>query len=107
MPVPGELAFVAPRVARPPRHLADLDVDFLMVDSRLATQDLCDRAAARGIQIHAWTVNNPSQVGPLVDNGVDGIITDDPAAIRKQIEELNALTPVERLLLRGQHELKR
>ena len=26
MPVPGELAFVAPRVARPPRHLADLDV---------------------------------------------------------------------------------
>ena len=26
MPVPGELAFDAPRVARPPRHLADLDV---------------------------------------------------------------------------------
>jgi 23S rRNA (adenine2503-C2)-methyltransferase len=26
MPVPGELAFVPPRGARPPRHLADLDV---------------------------------------------------------------------------------
>ncbi len=88
-------------------NLANLDVDFLMVDARLATQDLCDRAAARGIQIHAWTVNDPSQVGPLVDNGVDGIITDDPAAIRQQIQELNALSPVERLLLRGEHELKR
>ena len=26
MPVPGELTFVAPRGAKPPRHLADLDV---------------------------------------------------------------------------------
>jgi glycerophosphoryl diester phosphodiesterase len=85
--------------------LAKLDVNFLMVKSSLATRDLVDRAHLRNIAIHAWTVNDPAQVGPLLDAGVANVITDDPARIRTQAEEIGALSTIERLLLRAHHAL--
>jgi glycerophosphoryl diester phosphodiesterase len=80
-----------------------LDVDFLMVKQNLATRDFVDRAHARGIQIHAWTVNNPADVAPLLDAGVDNLITDDAVAIWEKVEELRQLDSVERVLLRVRH----
>ena len=58
--------------------LTKLDVSFLMVSSRQATRALVDRAAIAGISIHAWTVNNPNDLAPLIDRGVGNVITDDP-----------------------------
>jgi glycerophosphoryl diester phosphodiesterase len=78
-----------------------LNVDFLMVKSNLATSRLVDRARVRNVQIHAWTVNDPQLVAPLVDAGVSNLITDDPKLIRAQVAELRDLDTVERLLLRA------
>ena len=83
-----------------------LNVNFLMVESSRATRQLVDRATPRGIKIHAWTVKDLELVAPLLDNGVDNIITDDPAGIRAKLDEIRALSPPERLLLRASHALR-
>lgn len=81
--------------------LSGLDVDFLMVAERLATRKLAEAAGIRGIEVHAWTINDPDLLVPLLDRSVANIITDDPAAMRHRLEEVRALSPAERLLLRA------
>jgi glycerophosphoryl diester phosphodiesterase len=83
-----------------------LEIDFLMIKGSLATGDLVERAALKQIAVHAWTVNDAAQVGPLLDAGVANIITDDPSLIRARLEEIRALGPVERLLLRARSALE-
>ena len=97
-----EIGFIA---ANTLGDLAQLDVDFLMVKSKLATRRLVDRARLRNISIHAWTVNDPGLVGPLLDAGVANIISDDPARMRAKMEEIQVLNPVDRLLLRAKQAL--
>jgi len=80
-----------------------LDVDFLMVKHNHATRDFVDRAHVRGIAIHAWTVNDPALVAPLLDAGVDNLITDDVTAIWQKVEEVRHLDSIERVLLRVRH----
>jgi len=87
--------------------LAKLEVNFLMVKSSLATRKLVDRARLRNIAVHAWTVNDPAQVGPLLDAGVANVITDDPARIRTEVDGINTLSTIQRLLLRARHALVR
>ncbi len=80
-----------------------LPVDFLMVKHSLATRDFVDRAHAQGIQVHAWTVNEPKLVAPLLDAGVDNLITDDVVAIGQKVAEVRELDSVERIMLRVRH----
>jgi glycerophosphoryl diester phosphodiesterase len=86
---------------------ARLPVDFLMIKSGLASPTFVERAHAADIRIHAWTVNSPDHVARLVDAGVDNIITDDVILIRKRLDEIAVLSPVERLLLRVRNLLAR
>ena len=41
-----------------------------------------DRAHALGIPVEFWTINDPELAGELLALGADGIMTDDPQAIR-------------------------
>ncbi len=99
-----EIGFIA---AKSVGDLARLDVDFLMVETKMATRELVDRAATRGITIHAWTVNDTKWVAPLVDAGVDNIITDDPATLRTRLDEIRGLGTADRILLRVREALRR
>ncbi|AMV35792.1 glycerophosphodiester phosphodiesterase [Planctomyces sp. SH-PL62] len=102
---PGlELGFITGAVIGDPTRL---DVDFLMVETRLATRDLVDRARSRDMPVQAWTVNVVDRVASLVDDGVAGIITDDVRGVLARLAEINALDPLERLLLRVRHGLTR
>lgn len=45
------------------------------------------------MQVLPWTVNEPSQMARLIDEGVDGIITDYPDRLRKVMEEKGLALP--------------
>lgn len=56
-------------------------VDCLQVPVRLGpvevvTSRLVDAAHRAGLAVHAWTVDDPAEMGRLLDLGVDGLITD-------------------------------
>ncbi len=96
-----EIGFIA---ATSVGDLTRLDVDFLMVETRLATRKLLERAQLHGMPIHVWTVNDPALLAPLIDLGVSNIITSDPSRMLARLDELRELDPVERLLLRVRNE---
>jgi glycerophosphoryl diester phosphodiesterase len=49
-----------------------------------------DRAHAHGAAVHVWTVDEPEDVEFVVGLGVDVVITNRPAAVRRQLEALPA-----------------
>lgn len=98
-----QIGFIA---AKALGDLSKLDVDFLMVSTGMATRALVERAALRGIKIHAWTVNDRKWVAPLLDAGVDNIITDDPLGMRGALDEIRELGTADRILLRVKEELR-
>ena len=49
--------------------------------SRLITREAVSHAHARGLKVWIYTVNEPTLANQLLDWGVDGIITDNPALI--------------------------
>lgn len=49
---------------------------------RLLTDGFVRAAHRAGLEIHAWTINDPDEMTRLLDIGVDGIITDRPDLLR-------------------------
>lgn len=45
---------------------------------RVLTEGFVEGAHSRGVDVHAWTINERSEMRRLADMGVDGIITDRP-----------------------------
>ncbi|MFT4978126.1 MAG: glycerophosphoryl diester phosphodiesterase [Myxococcota bacterium] len=54
--------------------------DLLMVESAMIKPSYIRRMHRRGYRVFTWTVNDPAELTRVQQAGVDGIITDDPAA---------------------------
>lgn len=72
--------------------LAAPDADALMVPERrglirIVTGRFVDRAHRDGLGVHVWTVNRPDRMRALLAMGVDGLLSDAPARVRRILEE--------------------
>jgi glycerophosphoryl diester phosphodiesterase len=56
----------------------------------LAEPRLIAAAHEIGLPVHVWTINEPEEMGRLLDIGVDGLFTDRPAALRSVLIERGA-----------------
>jgi len=59
---------------------------------------LLRNAHASGKEVLVWTVNDPLTAYAMISRGVDGVITDDPAMVRRVLAFYDDLNGVERLL---------
>jgi glycerophosphoryl diester phosphodiesterase len=84
-------------------NLARLDVSFLAVPTGRATSGLMREAHENGLKVYAWTVNDIGGILDLMEVGIDGLITDDPALAYRAIKGIRQLSPMERLMLRFRH----
>jgi glycerophosphoryl diester phosphodiesterase len=66
-------------------QIRDLQIDLVVWNSRV-NQASVAAAHARGMRVWIYTVNDPVVAVKLVSAGVDGIISDDPAGIRRALE---------------------
>jgi len=74
-------------------NLAQLNVDFLAVNGRLATRSFIKSVHSRHHKVLVWTINDPVEISAMMSKGVDGIITDRPGlakSIRDQRADLEA-----------------
>jgi glycerophosphoryl diester phosphodiesterase len=79
--------------------LRRVEADILAVNGSLATPQFVRDVHRSGRQVFVWTINDPLQAGRYIGMGVDGIITDDPAMVRRVLAERQELTTLEKVLL--------
>lgn len=52
----------------------------------LHSERFIEIAHASGLNVHYWTIDDPSQMDELIDRGADGIMTDRPAVLREVLQ---------------------
>jgi glycerophosphoryl diester phosphodiesterase len=52
----------------------------------LVTPALVEFAHGQGVQVHVWTINDEDEMGALLDEGVDGVMSDFPARLRAVVD---------------------
>ena len=84
-------------------RITRLDVDFLAVSTREAKSAVLRRSGRKKMPVYVWTVNDIDTMLAMLELGVDGLITDDPALTAEVIDSVAELLPAERLMLRFRH----
>lgn len=51
----------------------------------VTTPRLVEFAHEHGIDVHVWTVNDPADMRALLDMDVDGLMSDDPRTLRREL----------------------
>jgi glycerophosphoryl diester phosphodiesterase len=80
-------------------NLARMEADFMSINAAKATPRLVRRLHHHGRAVHVWTVNDFNNVISMLEVGVDNIITDYPRDVRRYLEDWNALSDTEKIVL--------
>lgn len=84
-------------VAKAMGDLTSIETDFLAVQAGMATRRFIRQAHRAGLEVYAWTVNDPALLVSLMSQGVDGLITDKPDLARRVIERRSQLSDEQRV----------
>jgi glycerophosphoryl diester phosphodiesterase len=68
----------------PPGVMA-LQVPPAFMGDPLVTRPFVEHAHRNGIQVHVWTLNEWSEIEPMLALGVDGIVTDHPGRLAERL----------------------
>lgn len=60
------------------------------IEVNLESRGIIDRAHRRNIAVQYWTINDEDEMRRLIEMGCDCIMTDDPALLRRVIEQYEA-----------------
>ena len=80
-------------------NLPRMEADFLSINAARAAPRLVRRLHRHGRAVHVWTVNDFNNVISMIEVGVDNIITDYPRDVRGFLEDWNALSDTEKIVL--------
>jgi len=69
-----------------PRYEA-LQVPLTYQGLQVVNREFVEDAHANDLAVHPWVINDPDTMAWLLDIGVDGIMTDRPAALRDRLEQ--------------------
>jgi glycerophosphoryl diester phosphodiesterase len=88
----GPRAIARLRLAASGVRVRALDAPCVQVPTRVRSVRLVDErfvavAHAAGTAVHVWTIDDPDEMRRLLDLGVDGIISDQPAVLRDVLDE--------------------
>jgi glycerophosphoryl diester phosphodiesterase len=81
-------------------NISKLNVDFLAVNRTMATNTFIATAHSYGKEVFVWTIDDPRDMAAMIDRGANNIITNDPAAVVRVLDERAGLSNAERILLR-------
>ncbi len=65
----------------PPPEVMALQIPTRFAGRPLVTQQLLSHAHVHGIAVHVWTINTEEEMRQLLDQGVDGLVTDFPGRL--------------------------
>lgn len=86
-------------LARAIGRVSALPVDFLAVESEMATRGFIRAAHEAGKPVYVWTVNDAQRMIRLIGLGADGLITNRPGLALEAISTYNNASPGGRLFL--------
>ena len=67
---------------RPTKHALVAQVPVRQGPIPVVTKRTVQRAHELGLFVHVWTIDDPQEIGRLLDLGADGIMSDDTIALR-------------------------
>ena len=68
-------------------YAVEKGIDFIDWAHSNITAETIDLVHARSMELHVWTVNDAARMQTLIDSGIDGITTDNPALTRQLLEQ--------------------
>ena len=62
-------------------------------ETPVVTAEVVAEVHRRGMQVHVWTIDDPTEMASLLDLGVDGIMTDRPAVLKDVLKARDSWVP--------------
>ena len=89
---PAEVSAFLAKASAGPTATQSIAAQALQVPEQIGgrqvlTHELVEAAHARGLQVHAWTINDEESMKRLIALGIDGIMTDYPDRLLKLLEK--------------------
>lgn len=86
----GAIALKVPLLV--PGYLKATEAACLQLPYKSVTANMVERAADQGLAVHVWTVDKPFDINTALDNGANGVMSDDIRTLKGVMQARDAWT---------------